>query len=367
MSDKKISQLPASTTPLAGTETLAVVQSGDTKKVAVSDLTAGRAVDMATGSTIGSGFGAAGLSVNGGASSPVYVSFQGAGADQWLLGKGPATTSTNFELYNAAGAVALSVDKTTNVSTFGASVSVTGSASTTGNVTVGAAAAGTNRTLIINGVVNKAGRIAFQESGSDKWLVGNGAASENGNFEFYNAAGVQSLVINRTSHDVTIGGGNLVIGTAGKGIDFSATSQAAGMTSELLDDYEEGTWTPIFGGSGGESGQVFDIQTANYSKVGRMVYASFDVRLSTLGTITGSVQIKGLPFTSANQSGMGGYLSFWSGMTTSYVNLYLANTPNSTAVDVYGLTGASTSVGAALTQANLSATSRLYGTIVYQV
>jgi hypothetical protein len=44
MSDVKISALPASTTPLAGTETLPIVQSGTTKQVSVSNLTAGRAL-----------------------------------------------------------------------------------------------------------------------------------------------------------------------------------------------------------------------------------------------------------------------------------------------------------------------------------
>lgn len=44
MADLKISQLTAATTPLAGTEVLPLVQSSSTKKVAVSDLTAGRAV-----------------------------------------------------------------------------------------------------------------------------------------------------------------------------------------------------------------------------------------------------------------------------------------------------------------------------------
>jgi hypothetical protein len=44
--------------------------------------------------------------------------------------------------------------------------------------------------------------------------------------------------------DQTIVDGNLVIGTAGKGIDFSADPAAPGMTSELLDDYEEGTQQP---------------------------------------------------------------------------------------------------------------------------
>lgn len=44
MADTKISALPAATTPLAGTETLPVVQSGTTKKVSVADLTVGRSV-----------------------------------------------------------------------------------------------------------------------------------------------------------------------------------------------------------------------------------------------------------------------------------------------------------------------------------
>ena len=49
--------------------------------------------------------------------------------------------------------------------------------------------------------------------------------------------------------NVDIANGNLKIVTAGKGIDFSATSDAGGMTSELLDDYEEGTWTPAATGA----------------------------------------------------------------------------------------------------------------------
>lgn len=48
MADLKISQLPAATTPLAGTEVLPIVQSGATKQVSVADLTTGRAVTAST-------------------------------------------------------------------------------------------------------------------------------------------------------------------------------------------------------------------------------------------------------------------------------------------------------------------------------
>lgn len=63
-----------------------------------------------------------------------------------------------------------------------------------GNVQIGNATAATNRALYINGVANKAGRIVFQESGVEKWLIGNGAASENGNFEIYSATGNNTVI-----------------------------------------------------------------------------------------------------------------------------------------------------------------------------
>lgn len=96
--------------------------------------------------------------------------------------------------------------------------------------------------------------------------------------------------------DQTLSTGNLVIGTAGKGIDFSADPSAPGMTSELLDDYEEGTWTPSLGGTA-----VYDIQGGNYVKIGRFVYVYCAIRPTTLGTGS-AVTISGLPFTCADSS-----------------------------------------------------------------
>lgn len=68
--------------------------------------------------------------------------------------------------------------------------------------------------------------------------------------------------------DQTILNGNLVIGTAGKGVDFSADPSAPGMTSELLDDYEEGTWTPT---DQSGAGLAITIDHAVYTKIGRLV------------------------------------------------------------------------------------------------
>ena len=84
--------------------------------------------------------------------------------------------------------------------------------------------------------------------------------------------------------------GNLVV-ASGSGIDFSATSGTG--TSELFDDYEEGTWTP--------TPQNFDgtpTVEGYYTKIGNMVFASFYIALD--GTSDGSTFSVLLPFSSYN-------------------------------------------------------------------
>jgi len=94
------------------------------------------------------------------------------------------------------------------------------------------------------------------------------------------------------SGDVNLSTGNLVIGTAGKGIDFSITPSGSGtMTSELLADYEEGTWTPSVGGTA-----TYVRQKGSYIKVGRLVTVSFDMEINVLGTGS-TAAMSGLPFT----------------------------------------------------------------------
>jgi len=104
--------------------------------------------------------------------------------------------------------------------------------------------------------------------------------------------------------DQTIINGNLVIGTAGKGIDFSADPHAAGMTSELLDDYEEGTWTPVISANG--AGAVTFVSTAAvgfYTKIGRQVTITCEYAYSSIGSVGGSYAfMTGLPFTSGGKS-----------------------------------------------------------------
>ena len=111
-----------------------------------------------------------------------------------------------------------------------------------------------------------------------------------------NDADTTVLQVATGAANVEITAGNLIMGTSGKGIDFSATADGTTMSSELLDDYEEGTWNPtITDNTNVASG--YSIQNGNYIKIGTLVFLSGNVQASNLGSV-GSASVGGLPFAS---------------------------------------------------------------------
>jgi hypothetical protein len=101
---------------------------------------------------------------------------------------------------------------------------------------------------------------------------------------------------------VTASTGNFVVGTSGQGVDFSATPGTG--TSELLADYEEGTFTATLTAS--VTAPTTPVTTtATYTKVGRLVTVQiyFD-SVDTTGA-AGDMQITGLPFTIGTVRGSG--------------------------------------------------------------
>lgn len=98
------------------------------------------------------------------------------------------------------------------------------------------------------------------------------------------------------SGDQTITNGNLVIETAGKGVDFSANSNLAGMTSEIFNWYEEGTWTPTITASSGTF--TATSATGNYTRIGRMMHIAVKITITTVGTASGAL-ISSLPLISS--------------------------------------------------------------------
>ena len=103
--------------------------------------------------------------------------------------------------------------------------------------------------------------------------------------------------------DVEITDGNLVV-ASGHGIDFSATantSATGGSTSqELLDDYEEGTWTATLSSSGGGfAASVTSFSGGHYTKIGNMVTAHiYTGSFNITNAGSGYAKISGLPYAS---------------------------------------------------------------------
>jgi len=70
--------------------------------------------------------------------------------------------------------------------------------------------------------------------------------------------------------------------------------------ANALDDYEEGNWTPVLDFGGGSTGITYGTQAGRYTKIGRVVYFSFRIYLTSKGSSTGHAHISGFPFTVAN-------------------------------------------------------------------
>ena len=295
MSDKKITQLDASTTPLAGTEVLPIVQSGVTKKVAVSDLTAGRAV--ATGALTASGNVRVQYSLAGNVSSIANNTNSTAGATSQFIATNDAGRNLRIQYTSSGGA--------------------------------GGAA-------LTNGIATETAQIYTD-----------------GNLPLVLGTNVSAAAIIDTSQNVRLIN-NLIIGTSGKGIDFSATPGTG--TSELFSDYEEGTWTPTDGsGAGlsftGTSGNCF------YTKVGNLVTCVFAlVYPSTASAL--AAKIAGLPFTTKSTTNtiFGGFPTY----TDSSLSISFLAASNGTNADLYLNTGSSAT--------NLQLSTRsLRGIIIYAV
>ena len=92
--------------------------------------------------------------------------------------------------------------------------------------------------------------------------------------------------------NVDITNGDIIFGTSGNGINLGVTSNT---DSNTLDDYEEGTWTPTTGNSGGGFQNII---SATYTKIGRLVNVSVYAVFDSSQPNSNQVRIGGLPFAS---------------------------------------------------------------------
>ena len=102
------------------------------------------------------------------------------------------------------------------------------------------------------------------------------------------------------------------------GLLFGTDTAAA----NALDDYEEGTWTPIITGYSGGNTQTYQYQTGNYVKVGKVVTCTYQVRLSAKGNISGNyVHLKGMPFANLGTLAGSGIIHYVWSINTSRDNI----------------------------------------------
>jgi hypothetical protein len=101
--------------------------------------------------------------------------------------------------------------------------------------------------------------------------------------------------------DVEVSAGNLFFGTASKGVYLGVTSATA---ANLLDDYEEGTWTATLEGSTTDPTTPVTV-SGTYTKIGRLVYVTANFGGVTTSGAAGGIRVTGLPFTPSGSQATG--------------------------------------------------------------
>jgi hypothetical protein len=94
--------------------------------------------------------------------------------------------------------------------------------------------------------------------------------------------------------DQTLATGNAIQGTAAKGINFTANTPAAGKTSQLLNWYEEGTFTPVVTALAGTLTSY--VAVGLFTRIGRVVTAYVSVNITNVGTAVAGLSIAAYPF-----------------------------------------------------------------------
>jgi len=127
---------------------------------------------------------------------------------------------------------------------------------------------------------------------------------------------------------------------SGKGINFSATSDGSGTdSSELLDDYEEGTWVPVFTPQSGTAGST-SVNYANYTKVGRQVTVDCYIdKGSGQSGVSGTWFITGLPYTSISTTYSAVTIGYFNNLDNNVNFLTGTVQPNETKIIIRGTTG----------------------------
>lgn len=312
MSNSKISALTSATTPLAGTEVLPIVQSSATVKVATNDLTVR---NLRANATTGI------LQVTGPTAGTTRIA---------------TVPDANWTAARTDAAQSFSgVQGFTSTVAVGSSVGLNYQFQATTNVAVGAA--GFSQTLILSNQSIQS--VTLGVANTTLQLQPNGA-------------------------DVSIGAGNLIPSTAAKGINFTANTPAAGMTSQLLNWYEEGVVTVTLTAT--TSGTITlngSYNTMRYVRIGRQVTVVGHLVVSSVSSPVGALLLNGMPFTSAVGDSYRGSVSILPGTlaATAITQIGGLVNSNSTILTLYKYSAG----GLSNLSGDVQANSEFYITVTY--
>ena len=185
------------------------------------------------------------------------------------------------------------------------------------NLTVAAGASGNSTVAIeIRSPSNGTGRVIFSDGTSADSSANEGQIiyqQSDHKLLFGVAANYQNMALESTGGtgaNLNLIDGNLVVAN-GHGIDFSATANAQPgqynsisptTDSEVLHDYEYGSFTPHIRTQGGTSNATYAQKGGYYTKIGRMVYCTFFMNWSNGSNHSGYIYFVGLPYFSGSNT-----------------------------------------------------------------
>jgi hypothetical protein len=241
-------------------------------------------------------------------------------------------------------------------SSFSGTVAVEGTGVTTGHQIFKIQTTGG---YTVYGTENSAGNFAFPGSAAYSTNIG---TFNNTDFNIYQNS---AIAVNINGGNVKFNTGNLIQGTAAKGVNFTANTPAAGMTSQLLNWYEEGTWTPVLTPS--TSGSITLTSPTNsmrYTRVGRLVTLTGLIDVASVSSPVGDLRLTGIPF---NVGGSGaGSVSVYGLGTTSTATAYQVLVDSGSATTMF-IRGYNAGSQVATVANNVQGGSGFYLTIQYTV
>ena len=145
------------------------------------------------------------------------------------------------------------------------------------------------------------GGITIRSTGTSDTQYVMFADGTSGNERYRGYVGYQHNTGSGGEHLQLAASGSLVVRVDSDGLKFGSDTAAA----NALDDYEEGTWTPnVIDGNG--SNYTIQVDTARYTKIGRLIHCHYQIKRTENGSKTGTLRISNIPFAHDGTSIQGG-------------------------------------------------------------